>query len=248
MKKTPIAVQLWSVRDDVTNDTAGTLAALAKMGYEGVEIAGLGNHAPAAWAKMLADNGLAVVGAHVGLETVASDKINATMDAYATIGCTRLVVPSLPEAFTQSLDGYRRVCARLNLAAESAGARGMVVGYHNHDFEFKMLENKIPYFLMIDGLTQDVFLQFDLGWVYHAGLDGIALIRGCAGRVKTVHVKAYDPKNPTAVVGEDAVPWRDVLNACETVGGTEAFIVEHEQYANPPMVCVRQCLENLRKL
>jgi len=218
------------------------------MGYEGVELAGgFGKYTPADWARMLADNGLAVVGAHIPLDAVALDKLNATMDTYATVGCRRLVVPGLPVELTRSLDGYRRVCARLNLAADVAAANGMGVGYHNHDFEFRVLENQIPYFKMLDWLTQEVFMQFDFGWVYHAGLDGVALTRGCAGRAKTVHIKAYHPQNKTAVVGEDAVPWKEVFEVCENVGGTEAFIVEHEVYADPPMVCVRQCLENVKR-
>ena len=36
----PIAVQLYSVRDDSAQDFFGTIAKVAAMGYEGVEFAG----------------------------------------------------------------------------------------------------------------------------------------------------------------------------------------------------------------
>ena len=40
MAKIPIALQLYSVREDCARDFPGTLEAVANMGYEGVEFAG----------------------------------------------------------------------------------------------------------------------------------------------------------------------------------------------------------------
>jgi sugar phosphate isomerase/epimerase len=248
MSKIPIALQLWSVRDDVAKDLPGTLAALANMGYQGVETAGLGSTAPAEWKKLLKDNGLGVAGAHVGINLVEEGALQSTIDTYAALGCTRLVVPALPGDMRSSLDGYRRACAILNVAAEKAAKQGIELGYHNHDFEFKFIENRVPYNLMLDCLTSQVFLQFDFGWVYRGGADGAAYTRAFPDREKTVHIKAYKADNDTAVVGEDSVPWKDVFAACESVGGTQWYIVEHERYANPPMVCVKQCLDNLRAM
>ncbi len=248
MKKLPIAIQLYSVREDCANDLPGTLAGLAAMGYQGVETAGLYARPPAEWRRLLDDNGLQVAGAHVGLDAVRGDALRETLDTYAALGCRRLVVPALPGDLRASLDGYRRACAILNLAAMAAAEQGVELGYHNHDFEFKLLENRVPYLLMLECLTRDVLLQFDMGWVYRAGADGAAFVRQFPGRARSVHIKAWKAGEDTAVVGEDDVPWAEVFSACESAGGTEWYVVEHERYANPPMVCVRQCLENLRKL
>ena len=46
MKKFPVALQLYSVRDDMAADFAGTLEKVAGMGYQGVEFAGLYDHTP----------------------------------------------------------------------------------------------------------------------------------------------------------------------------------------------------------
>lgn len=248
MSKIPIALQLWSVREDTGKDLPGTLAALAKMGYQGVETAGLCNATSAEWTKLLKDNGLGIAGAHVGINLVEEGTLQSTIDTYAALGCRRLVVPALPGDMRSSLDGYRRACAILNVAAEKAAKQGIELGYHNHDFEFKLVENRVPYNLMLDCLTSQVLLQFDFGWVYRGGADGAAYTRAFPGRQKTVHIKAYKADNDTAVVGEDSVPWKDVFAACESVGKTEWYIVEHERYANPPLVCVKQCLDNLRAM
>ena len=41
MKKWPIAIQVYSVRDEATKDFEGTMRSLKEMGYDGVELAGL---------------------------------------------------------------------------------------------------------------------------------------------------------------------------------------------------------------
>ena len=251
MKKNniPVSVQLWSVKDDVAADLSGTLAKLATMGYVGVETAGLGKASTSAWTKILKDNGLAVSGAHVGLDSVIGTTFTETIETYGEIGCRRFTVPSLAGCYTKTLDGYRRACAALNTAADRAKALGCSIGYHNHDFEFKFVENRIPFALMLDCLTSDVEIQFDMGWVYKAGCDGAAYVRSVPGRVKAVHVKAFKPGDESAVVGEDSVPWADVFAACEAVGGTEWYVVEHENYGvHTPMECVKKCIDNLRAM
>ena len=164
------------------------------------------------------------------------------------LGCSRLIIPALPDEFKCSLDGYRKACSLLNLASEKLATAGMKLGYHNHDFEFRFVENRIPYELMLETLMSTVFLQYDFGWLYRAGIDGVAYTKAHAGRILSAHIKAFKADEDTAVVGADSVPWKDVFATCAAVGGTEAFIVEHERYAHPPMECVRQCLDNVRKI
>ena len=63
--KIPIAVQLYSVRKDCAKDLPGTLAALSKMGYKGVEFADYFKRDAKTLNQMLADNGLQCVGSHI---------------------------------------------------------------------------------------------------------------------------------------------------------------------------------------
>ncbi len=247
--KVPVSVQLWSVRNEVAADLSGTLAKLAGMGYVGVETAGLGKTSTSEWTRILKDNGLAVSGAHIGLDSVMGTTLTETLEMYGEIGCRRFTIPSLARCYTESLDGYRRACTALNTAADRVKALGCTVGYHNHDFEFKFVENRIPFALMLDFLTSDVEIQLDVGWVYKAGCDGAAYVRSLPGRSKTIHVKAFKPGEESAVVGEDSVPWVDVFAACETVGSTEWYVVEHENYeVHTPMQCVEKCIDNLRAM
>ena len=81
------------------------------------------------------------------------------------------------------------------------------------------------------------------------GADGAAYVRAQPGRIKTIHIKAFKRDDAAALVGEDSVPWAAVFEACETVGGTEWYIVEHEDYGSlTPMQCIEGCLRNLRAM
>jgi len=248
MKKASMGVQLYSVRGDVAGDTAGTLKALKEMGYEGVELAGFHNHSAAEWKTMLDGNGLRAAGTHLGLDRIFPENLQETIDTYRTIGCTNLVVPGLPSEYTGSLDGFRRACSIMNLAAISLAKAGMALGYHNHAHEFKFVENRIPYELMLKCLTTDVFLQLDFGNFREGGIDGVEYARRFPNRLRTVHLKAYKADCKTAVIGEDDIQWQGVFDACEASGTLQWTIVEHEVYAEAPMVCVKQCRDNLRKL
>lgn len=244
----PIGLQLYSVRDDCQEDLAATLNAVADMGYQGVELAGLYGQSADTWKQLLSENGLAVAGAHVALSAVEPGSIDATIAEYAAIGCDTLVVPALPGDVRASIEGYRRAIATINAAAATAAGQGIAIGYHNHDFEFTPIGGTVPYHIMLAEFDSAVLLQFDFGWVYRAGADGVALVNANPGRQKTVHIKAYDPADDLAVVGADAIPWTDVFAACESVGNTRWYIVEHERYRGKPLDCVKQCLDNLRAM
>jgi len=56
--KIPIALQLYSVRKEAAKDLEGVIAAVAKMGYKGVEFAGYHNRDAKTLRKLLDDNGL----------------------------------------------------------------------------------------------------------------------------------------------------------------------------------------------
>lgn len=245
-KRPLVGLQLWSVRDDCAKDLPDTLRYVKEIGYEGVELAGTHNHPGSEWARLLNDCGLQPLGAHIGVPALAPDALPATLELYGAIGARRLTVSSLPKELRADLAGYERAAELINAAVAPFRAAGFEIGYHNHAFEFEPIGGQIPYDALASNFLPEVRLQFDLGWVYFAGQDAVALLKKYSGRSPLVHVKAWSAKNETAVLGEDDVPWPSVLDACERYGGTEAFIVEHERYAAPPRVCVRQCREYLR--
>ena len=242
----PIGLQLYSIREDCANDLAGTLAAVAKMGYAGVEFAGYYDHSAEDIRRMLDDLGLKCCGAHLGLPTVMDDQLAATMDFNETIGNPYLVVPGLPEECRSSREAWLRTAGVFNEVAEKIGPRGFKTGYHNHVVEFTEMDGERPWDTFFGNTKPEVIMQIDTGNALHGGADPVPYLEKYPGRAITVHLKEFSATDDKALIGEGDVRWQDCFALCESTGGTEWYIVEQESYAHSPLECVDRCLKNLR--
>ena len=244
----PIALQLYSVREDCAKDLSLTLQAVAQMGYEGVEFAGYYDRTAEELRGMCDDLELKVVGTHTGLNTLLGDALTETVAFNKILGNPYLIVPGLGGEYTNSQDAWRNIAKHFNEIAEKIADQDMFVGYHNHTGEFKPLEGEVPWDTFGSNTHDSVVLQIDTGHVLRAGADNVTFIERYPGRSKLVHIKEYSATNDKALIGEGDMPWDDVFHAFETVGGTEWYIVEQESYAYPPLECAEKCIENLRKM
>jgi sugar phosphate isomerase/epimerase len=250
----PIAVQLYSVREDCKKDFDAALAQVAAMGFGGVEFAGYYHYEgkPAELRKRLDGLNLEAAGTHVRAAALADDAIERTIEFHRAIGCRFLIVPSDtaftdPEKSRALADTFNRVAARLK-------PLGMACGFHNHQGEFATHEGKTYWDLFAERTTPDVILQQDCGWAAVAGQDPVALVRRFPGRTKSTHFKAVVLPEHTqtrkAYLGQDSVDWASVYAACASVGGTEWIVVEQEVYPDgrSPMDCTQQSLAGLKKV
>jgi sugar phosphate isomerase/epimerase len=249
MARIPIAVQLYSVREECQRDLPQTLAAVAKMGYEGVEFAGYYNYSAKELKGMLDDLGLKCAGTHTSFASIQGDELQNTIDFNKILDNQFLIVPWIGEEYRGSKEAYQRLGAALTEASDKAKAQGMQVGYHNHDFEFVPLENgELPFDIIFQGASPDVVMQVDTGNAMHGGGDPMPFFENYPGRLKTVHLKEFSKDNPSAALGEGDVPWQRVFEICESTGGTQWYIVEYEVPDVPPLQAIDQCLQNLKKM
>ena len=244
----PIALQLYSVRDDCAGDLSLTLQAVAQMGYEGVEFAGYYDRTAQELRDMCDDLGLKVAGTHTGMDTLLGDELAKTVAFNKTLGNPYLIVPGLSDEYRGSQQAWRDTAKLFNSIAEKIADQEMATGYHNHTGEFESLEGGIPWDTFGSNTRDDVVMQIDIGHALRAGADPVAYIERYPGRAKLVHLKEYSATNDDALIGEGEIAWDDVFRACETVGGTEWYIVEQERYAYPPIECAERCIDALRKM
>ena len=248
MARIPVAVQLYSVREEAKNDLAGVLKAIAKMGYEGVEFAGFYGHDAKYGKSMLDTNGLKAAGAHVGINTLMGDELQRSIEFHATIGNSFLIVPGLDESYTSTRAGWLRAAGILNDVSKKLAPHGMKTGYHNHWVEFKDLEGELPWDTFFGNTDPEVIMQFDTGNALVAHAPAAPFIERYPGRALSVHLKEHSETNKNALIGDGDVPWSTVLPLCERIGGTQWYVVEQETYAYPPMECIERCLQNVRKM
>ncbi len=247
-ERIPIALQLYSVRDDCAKDLSLTLQAVAQMGYEGVEFAGYYDRTAEELRGMCDDLELKVVGTHTGINTLLGDQLAETVEFNKILGNPYLIVPGLPGEYSNSPNAWQDTAKLFNDISEKISEQGMYTGYHNHTGEFKPMDGEVPWDIFGSNTHDDVVLQIDTGHVLRAGADNVKYIERYPGRYKLVHIKEFSATNDKAVIGEGDIPWDDVFEACETVGGTEWYIVEQESYAFSPIECAEKCIENLRKM
>lgn len=248
MANIPIGLQLYSVRDDAAKDLPGVLAAVSKMGYVGVEFAGYYGYSATDLRKLLDDNGLKCCGTHTGLQTLLGDELEKTIEFNKTLGNKYLIVPGLPRERTESKAAWLETAHIMNAISEKVKPHGQLTGYHNHHTEFHPLEGELPWDIFFGNTSKDVVMQFDTGNAMHANAEAGPFLQRYPGRALTVHLKEFSATNDQALIGEGDVKWDEIFTLCETVGGTEWYIVEQESYAYPPLECVDRCLQNLRKM
>jgi sugar phosphate isomerase/epimerase len=249
-----IGVQLYSVRDDCAKDFPAVLAAIAKMGYQGVEFAGYWGKSAKELRKMLADLGLQCCGAHVAIDTLLDHELPRTAEFHKDLGNPYLIVPGLPEKMRSTLDAWRSTAATFNEIARRLKSFGLHTGYHNHAIEFKPLDpldplhptGQLPWDIFFSNTTPDVIMQFDTGNALHGGGEASHFLAKYPGRATTVHLKEFSTTNPNALIGEGDVKWKEIFHLCQTTGKTQWYIVEQESYAFPPLQCIELCLKNLR--
>lgn len=249
-KRIPIGVQLYSVRKNAEADMAATLAGVKKIGYQAVEFAGYFTFANDAKGlrKLLDDNGLKVCGTHIQLNTLQGDELAKTIAFNQVIGNQFLVVPSLPRTNTATADAWAKTAEEFNLIAAKLTPLKMNLGYHNHATEFVTIEGQIPWDIFVGKTNKNVFGQLDIGHCQHAGADPVAYLKKFPGRALTVHVKEFNPTKREALLGDGEVKWPEVFAACETVAGTQWYIVEEESNAYPELTGIEKSLANLKKL
>lgn len=242
----PIALQLYSVRDDCARDLPGVLQAVAKMGYDGVEFAGYYGRTAEELIQMLDDNGLLCCGTHTGLDTILGDDLERTIAFNQTLSNSFLIVPGLSGERTSSRAAWLETARLFNEASARAAAHGMKVGYHNHSIEFQPLDGELPWDTFFGHTRREVIMQLDTGNLMHGGAQPTPFLERYPGRALTVHLKEWSATNDRALIGEGDVPWPEIFSLCETTGGTQWYIVEQESYAYRPLECVDKCLQNLR--
>ena len=187
-----LALQLYSVREDLEKDFLGTLKKVKAIGYEGGELAGLYGKSAEEVKNAFDEAGLVPISAHVAYQDLMPD-IQGVVKTYSDIGCKYIVIPYLPEDLRYGTEKYPEVVDGIKQIGKVCNEYGIVLLYHNHDFEFATNE-KGEY--VLDALYNEVpanLLQteIDTCWVNVAGENPCDYVRKYTGRAPIVHLKDF---------------------------------------------------------
>src|SRR5688500_13260887 len=190
MAQIPIAVQMYTLRNETERDFAGTLKKVAEIGYTGVEFAGTHGFTAGELFRVLDGLGLCPAGSHCSLNALEKD-LNAVLDFNQEIGNEFVVCPWLPEDRRRSADDYRALGEVLNRVGAACRERGLQLCYHNHDFEFQRFDGRFGLDILYSATDPAlVKAELDTFWIKKAGEDPAAYIRKYSGRAPLIHLKA----------------------------------------------------------
>src|SRR5436309_4592969 len=250
-KPIPIGLELYSVRNDLAKDLYGTVTRVAKMGYQCVEFFSPYYDWPTDKAKLMRRKldslGIHCYSTHNDPKSFTPEGIGKAIELNNIIGTRYIVMASAGRV--EGADGWKRVAETLNTANKTMQARGLHAGYHNHDAEWHPVEGQKPIEILAANTDPSIMLQLDVGTCLEAGADPVAWVKKNPGRVRSMHLKDWSPEKQYAVLfGEGAAPWKELLQAAETTGGAEFFLIEQEGSRYPELETAKLCLEGYRKL
>ncbi len=270
MKKFPVALQFYSVRDEAEKDFFGALKKVKEMGYDGVEFAGLYGNQPANIKAWCAELGLVPISAHVPFVDMMENP--DLLADYSLIGCKYVAIPYLTEEYRPGAEKFGEVIEGAKLLGAKAKELGIQLLYHNHDFEFTKVDGKYALDVLYDTVSADLLAtELDTCWVRVGGEDPVAYITKYSGRAPVVHLKDYvgsKTENMYALIGIDnggatanakAFEFRPVGYGCQDfysilsaaeAAGAKWVVVEQDQpsMGRTSMECARMSIGYVKTL
>lgn len=232
----PLGFQSWTIKDDLSKDFPGTLKRMADMGYRQIEMCspkgyeqlGFGvftKMKPSDIRKTIEDAGLKCPSCHFGFAELNDQNIDVTIEFAKELGLTQMICSTfwLPNA--KALQEYLDAADKLNKAAEKINKAGMKAGFHNHDFEFKMLEGKLIYDELLARFDpKQVKLQFQTQVIVH-GYKAADYFNKYPGRFISAHLSDWSTDKKEMPLGQGVIDWKEFFTSAKN-GGVKNIFVE----------------------
>lgn len=187
----PVALQLYSVREELARDFEGTIKKVSEMGYQGVEFAGISEYSADQIKSVLKKYGLFCRSSHIPLSDLIADA-DGIADKCIDIGIKYVVIPYLGDGIRPGQPGFVQTLTDIAKIGEALKKKDLVLLYHNHDFEFVKIGGKYGLDYMYDTVPADLLqTQLDTCWVNVGGENPSAYIDKYSGRSPVVHLKDF---------------------------------------------------------
>ena len=258
-----MGIQLYTVRAPLRTDVAGTLSRLAAMGYQeaetyGFDPANLGYYGmPAkAFADLLRANKMTTPSGHYDLNRFAATPVDdlkryvdRCIEGAKVLGQTYITWPLIDEGF-RTIDKFKIVAERLNIAGAQARQAGLQVAYHNHDFEFVDQNGQIGYDVILKETDpQLVKLQIDLYWIAHANQSPHYWFKRAPGRFVMWHVKdMHKVSRDYTELGNGSIDFTKIWPDTALAGMQHYFVEQGGNFTHDPMRSVADSAEYVKKV
>ncbi|WP_317368336.1 TIM barrel protein [uncultured Tyzzerella sp.] len=216
-----LALQLYTIREELQKDFVKTLEEVANLGFEGVEFAGFYNIDAHVMKSNLDRLNLKAVASHTPYEHIV-DKADEVINYNKIIGNKNIVCPYYDIKTKEDLD---KIISGLKAIVDKYNQNGMELFYHNHDHEFIKFDNKYALDILLEKLDNKLKLELDTFWVYCANINVLEYMQNNKN-MKLIHLKDGINRD-TKALGEGNAPIKDIFEKAKQLG-IEWAIVEND--------------------
>jgi sugar phosphate isomerase/epimerase len=265
-----VGIQLYTVRDDMKKDPAGTLKKLAAMGYRYVEHAGYADrkfygYSIPDFKRLLKETGLKMESGHSFLGSGQwnkttndfTDEWKHTIEDAAAVGMKYMISPGVDESLCKNKKDFNHYMDMFNKTGELCKKSGLHFAYHNESYEFNHnVEGTIIYDLILQTTNKNLVLQqMDIGNMYEPGGRAMHYLKKYPGRFFSMHVKdemKRDSPRPnesvyeSTLLGKGVIPVKEIIDYARKTG-IKYYIIEQEEYQDiTPMECAAEDLKTMK--
>jgi len=215
-----IGVQMYTIRDylKTPREIESSIKKIKEMGFDLVQLSGLGPIDTDQLAKILTDNGIEACGTHSPWESVAEPKaLDKLIEEHKKLGCSQIGIGMKPDIFPDTYEGYTAFIKKANEICEQVRGGGLGFGYHNHELEFMKFDGVCAIDRLITECPKMEF-TLDVFWVQAGGANPLEYMDKLKDKIRILHLKDYrisGRQRQFAEIGQGNLDWKGVFSRCE---------------------------------
>ncbi|NMC36945.1 MAG: sugar phosphate isomerase/epimerase [Bacteroidales bacterium] len=240
----PLGFQVWTIKDELIKDFAGTLKMMAGLGYKSVEMCSPPGYESSGFGplmkltakemkKIINDAGLSFDSTHYGMPEFQKN-LDERIEFAAESGQKQMILSSFWLPKDAKLSDWMKAADELNKYGMKSKKSGIQMGFHNHHMEFEKLDGKLIYDELLKEFDPEyVKMQFQVA-VINIGYKASDYFKKYPGRFISAHLADWSSAEKKSVpLGKGIVDWKEFFASVKT-GGVKNIFVEMDPVTFKP--------------
>jgi len=234
-----IGVQTYTIRDHLKNpqEINSSLKRIRELGFDLVQLSGLGPCGADELAAMLKKNGIEACGTHSPWDRIAdAGELEKLIEEHKKIGASQIGIGMKPNVYPDTYEGYTDFIKKINEICARLKKDNLGFGYHNHELEFMKFNGVCAIDRMIEECP-DLEFTLDVFWVQAGGKNPCEYIDKLKNRIRILHLKDFrvtGRQRQFAEIGQGNLDWRGIFSRCNQYGIPYAVIEQDGDFLADP--------------
>ncbi|MFW5759839.1 MAG: sugar phosphate isomerase/epimerase family protein [Cyclobacteriaceae bacterium] len=236
-----------TVKAEMEENYKAALKALADIGYKCLE-SGVKGDSPEEYKKFIKSLGFTTCAIGGGTGKLLEDP-SETIKTAELLEAPYIVTywPWMSSAENLQMEEVMKAADYLNKIGKNIKEAGFKFAWHNHDKEFRTMENgRLPFDVLMENTDPaTVTVELDWYWVVKGGYNPVDYFKKYPGRFELAHVKDMNNNRDGGItcVGNGIMDFTDIFKHADQ-GGVQFYIVENER-AVKGMKCARESYNHI---